>query len=176
MDTPSAFGRELWGGREAFEPNQIFRQGKSYLATPSMDQGRYSHLYGGTRSGPADDWHHEAFHDASVQVTSSEFMPQPYKTMYQYLTVVKGMGIQIEEALAQYHDSIYPKSPQQRLRAVEWLEEEMEEARDQSVYTDNTVQDRRVWELYLNTLENLGIMYDAILGAAQQRHESLGYK
>jgi len=130
----------------------------------------------GLRKGPEDNWHHEAFHDASTRAAASEFMPQPYKAMYQYFSLAKGMGIRIEEALAQYHDMIYPKSLYAAESSKEWLEDATQEAENESLNMSNSSQEQRVWGLYLKTLQNLGMMYDAILGAARKRHESLGYK
>tara|TARA_Y100001951_G_C11192893_1_gene212575 strand:- start:74 stop:637 length:564 start_codon:yes stop_codon:yes gene_type:complete len=182
MNTPSEFGETL-APDEGFLPNQLFRQGHSYLSTAGMDRPAVPDKWWisnsrmrGLRKGPEDNWHHEAFHDASTRAAASEFMPQPYKAMYQYFSLAKGMGIRIEEALAQYHDMIYPKSLYAAESSKEWLEDATQEAENESLNMSNSSQEQRVWGLYLKTLQNLGMMYDAILGAARKRHESLGYK
>ena len=187
MDSPSEFGETAFSYEgqpyEGFLPNQLFRQGHSYLSTAGMDRPKVPNKWWvsnpamrGKGKGPEDNWHHEAFHDASTKAAASEFMAQPYKTMYQYLSLVKPMGIRIEEALAQHHDSLYPKSAYATESSKEWLRDAKEEAYYESIDEDNTLQERRVWELYLDTLKNLDVLYGAVLNAARQRHESLGYK
>ena len=188
MNSPSEFGETEWRSHpvmpdEAILPNQLFRQGHSYLSTAGMDRPAVPDQWWvsnpamrGLRKGPEDNWHHEAFHDASTKAATSEFMPQPYRAMYQYFSLAKGMGIRIEEALAQYHDMLYPKSLYAAEASKEWLEDATQEAESESLNMSNSSQEQKVWGLYLKTLKNLGMMYDAILGAARKRHESLGYK
>ena len=183
MDTPSETSATIFDGNEGLLPNQLFRQGHSYLSTAGMDRPKVPNKWWvsnpamrGKGKGPEDNWHHEAFHDASTKAAASEFMAQPYKTMYQYLSLVKPMGIRIEEALAQYHDGLYPKSDYATESSKQWLRDAKDEAYYESIDEDNTLQERRVWELYLDTLKNLDVLYGAVLNAARQRHESLGYK
>ena len=187
MDTPSEFGETAFSGggwapaSEAILPNQLFRQGHSYLSTAGMDRPKVPDWHSDERlhglgKGPEDNWHHEAFHDASTKAVQSEFMSVPHRTIYNYLSVARPMGISIEEALAQYHDSLYPKSRYAAENSRRWLADEKEEAENQSLDLDNTPQQRKVWAVYLITLQHLDDLYNQIFDAAQQRHESLGYK
>ena len=188
MDTPSEAGESEWQSSpvmpyEAILPNQLFRQGHTYLSTAGMDRPKVPDRWWirnaairGLGKGPEDNWHHEAFHDASDKAVKSEFMSVPHRTIYNYLSVARPLGIRIEEALAQYHDSLYPKSRYAAENSKQWLSDEKEEAENESLDPDNTPQQQKAWGVYLTTLKHLDDLYNQILRAAQQRHESLGYK
>ena len=183
MDTPSETSATIFDGNEGLLPNQLFRQGHSYLSTAGMDRPKVPDKWWisnpairGLGKGPEDNWHHEAFHDASTKAVKSEFMSVPHRTIYNYLSVARPLGIRIEEALAQHHDGLYPKSAYATEESKQWLKEAKEEAYYESIDEDNTLQEQKAWSVYLTTLNNLGDLYNQILNAAKQRHESLGYK
>ena len=183
MDTPTEMSDTGFDAYEGFLPGQAFRQGHSYLSTAGMDRPKVPDKWWisnpairGLGKGPEDNWHHEAFHDASTKAVKSEFMSVPHRTIYNYLSVAKPLGIRIEEALAQHHDGLYPKSAYATEESKQWLKEAKEEAYYESIDEDNTLQEQKAWSVYLTTLNNLGDLYNQILSAAKQRHESLGYK
>ena len=179
MDEPTALSENMWGHntKEAVNivPGQLVEKGRSYQTTANMDIG--------TLQEKRDRMHHEAFHDASVAVLNSEFMPREFREAYRRFRqpgVGSILGIYIDEALA-YQDQLKTASTKEyRDLAEDQLSEMRKRATDKlrAAKRDNRKDDVDMLTFWLVQLEpeRLDEWNRQILHAAKKRHEALGYK
>jgi len=176
MDEPTALSENMWGynTKEAVNvvPGQLVEKGKSYQTTANMGEVERR-----------DIMHHEAFHDASVAVLNSEFIPREFREAYRRFRqpgVGSILGISIDEALA-YQDQLKTASTQKyKDLAADQLSEMRKRATDKlrAAKRDNRKDDVDMLTFWLAQLEpeRLDEWNRQILHAAKKRHEALGYK
>ncbi len=179
MDEPTNLSEKMWGNntKEAVSvvPGQLVRKGKSYQVSSNMGVGSLKEK--------RDRMHHEAFHDASILVLNSEFMPREFRAAYSFLRqpgVGSRLGIQIDEALA-YHDQLETaSSPEYKKIAKDQLKKMRKSAVDKllAAKRDKDKAAVNILTFWLEQLkpENLSVWNGQILRAAKKRHEALGYK